>query len=128
MLRTRLGRMIWMKLGDDGWMKRQGTPNDRSGNNRPVFPRPATRHPRRLRRLARSACGTWKTPGNRSGKKCPKRWFFPAKTQEKWGKTARGAGGIRTPDGGFAIRCLKPLGHGAEPSYQESIGQNGFGQ
>jgi hypothetical protein len=43
----------------------------------------------------------------------PETLVFPGKTQENQGKTARGAGGIRTPDGGFAIRCLKPLGHGA---------------
>ena len=39
----------------------------------------------------------------------PKTVVFPGKTLENQGKTARGAGRIRTGDGGFAILCLSHL-------------------
>jgi hypothetical protein len=33
----------------------------------------------------------------------------------------KGAGGIRTRDGGFAIRCLRPLGHGAISPFRTGV-------
>ncbi len=54
-----------------------------------------------------------------SGAENPEIVVFPGKTQEKRGKTKRGAGGIRTHDGGFAIRP-----HGPETPGKTALSEN----